>query len=81
MRISILILGFKGLKVYSKSFVSNKFNDFAGYSPVVHVHYMFCKKETRTLPKTPSVKTSQQKRLKKTGTTVQCIHLHHCFLH
>ena len=41
MRISILILGFKGLKVYSKSFASNKFNDFAGYSPVVHVHYMF----------------------------------------
>ena len=35
MRISIiiLVLGFKGLKVYSKSFVSNKFNDFAGHPP------------------------------------------------
>ena len=53
------------LKVYySKSFVYNAFNDFAGYSP--HPSFICSvKKDTRTLPNIPSVKTSQQKRLEK----------------
>ena len=52
------------LKVYSKSFVYNAFNDFVGYSP----HPSFTcsvRKDTRTLPNIPSMKTSQQLRLEK----------------
>ena len=80
-------------KVYSKSFVYNVFNDFAGYSPhpsficSVKSHYgsWFCKKghkDSRTLPNIPSMKTSQEKRLEKYVQTVQCIHSYHrLFLH
>ena len=52
------------LKVYSKSFVDNACNDFAGYS--LHPSFIFSvKKDTRTLLNIPSMKTSQQKRLEK----------------
>ena len=52
------------LKVYSKSFVYNAFHDFVGYSP--HPSFIWSvKKDTRTLPNIPSMKTSKQKRLEK----------------
>ena len=52
------------LKVYSKSFVYNAFNDFARYSP--HPSFICSvKRDTRTLPNIPSMKTSQQKRPEK----------------
>ena len=52
------------LKVHSKSFVYDAFNDFARYSS--HPSFICSvKKDTRTLPNIPSMKTSQQKRLEK----------------
>ena len=52
------------LKVYSKSFVYNAFNDFVGYSP--HPSFICSvRRDTRTLPNIPSMKTSQQLRLEK----------------
>ena len=61
------------LKVYySKSFVYNAFNDFAGYSPHPFF-YMFCKKGYKNIAKHSISEDQSTEETGKIGTTVQCI--------
>ena len=57
------------LKVYSKSFVYNAFNDFAGYSP----HPSFICSVKKDIAKHSINEDQSTEETGKIGTTVQCI--------
>ena len=66
------------LKVYSKSFVYNAFNDFARYSP--HPSFICSEKGTQGHKDIAKHSINEDQSTEETGkivTTVQCIHLYH----